>query len=154
MSQMEAETSGVGSPGMSPATRSIVMAAIALALLALIVFASNYRTEQVRRAELARNVDAMSEALEPTLLTADRDKIGRVLQDIARAGDYVAVTYADNRGTVVASTDAMKRGIKSEALRKAPIKAEVKSEKGRIIVRRAIILAGDTRFGNLEIIAD
>ncbi len=151
---MSKEVESPSSPKpLSPLARSLALAGVALVLLALIVFATNYRFRQIRIAELERSVDALSEALEPTLLVSNNDKIERVIRDVATAGNYIAISYSDNSGHIVASTDSMKRGIKSEELRQAPTKAKAINVRGRIVVRRAVILAGDTRFGNLEVVA-
>lgn len=127
------------------------MALIVVLLLAAVVFGSNQRVSQARVAELERMTDAMSEALESNVLADPSDKLERILTDMARAGEFKEISVADNSGKIMASTNAARKGTQSDAMKVSTNKARAERRDGLIIVRRAIILAGDTRFGNLEI---
>lgn len=137
--------------GMSAQMRGIIMAGMTVVLLIIVVFGANMRTEQTRITELERSVDALSEALEPIVLADTGDKLQRTLVDIAKAGNYKEVSVADNSGKIIATTNAARLNTMSEAMKIATNKAKSQNKEGVTVVRRAIILAGDTRFGNLEI---
>ena len=136
---------------LDPKYRGIIMAGLVIVLLIAVIFGANMRTQQARTSELERSVDAMSEALEPNVLTDVPDKLDRLLIDIAKAGKYKEVSVADNSGKIIASTNSARKNTTSEAMRVATDQAKAQFKDGEIIIRRAIILAGDTRYGNLEI---
>ena len=131
--------------------RKVILTGLSLLLILILFTAANLRTQQARTFELERSVDAMSEALEPNVLTDVPDKLDRLLIDIAKAGKYKEVSIADNSGKIIASTNSARKNTVSEAMRVATDQAKAQFKDGEIIIRRAIILAGDTRYGNLEI---
>lgn len=132
--------------------RPLIMTVVVILLLMITVWAGGMRANQARIAEIERSVNALSEAIEPTALQNDTAKLNRVLLDIAEAGKYRAVTYANNAGTIIATTDAVRMDKSSKELAKAPATAKASTENGMIVVRRAVILAGDTRLGNIEVV--
>ncbi|QYK53884.1 MAG: hypothetical protein KF824_03085 [Fimbriimonadaceae bacterium] len=136
----------------SPYLRPIVMTAVAIILLMIVAWGGNMRTHQAKIAEIERSVDALSEAIEPTVLNNDPARLSRALLSIAEAGKYKSVTYSDNSGKILASTDQVRLGKKSDEMAKSPQKAKATNEKGSVVVRRAVILAGDTRLGNIEVV--
>jgi hypothetical protein len=138
--------------GLDPRMRSVILTAMVMALMAVLVWSGNLRAEQTKVAELERAADALSEAIEPSMIADTNLKLERLVIDIATAANYREVSLADNSGKITASTNQTRIGKKSEALKLAPIKAKANLETGQIKVRRAIILAGDTRYGNLEVI--
>jgi hypothetical protein len=137
---------------VDPRLRPIILAAIGIFLLLLVAWGGNLRVNQTRISELERSVNALSEAIEPTVLVGDHAKLERLATDIAKAGGYREVTIADNAGQIIATTNATRQGKKSEALRVATSKAKAEKQDGQIKIRRAIVLAGDTRYGNLEVV--
>lgn len=136
----------------SPYLRPIVMTLIVIFLLMITAWGGNMRANQAKIAEIERSVDALSEAIEPTVLNNDPARLSRTLLSIAEAGKYKSVTYSDNGGKILATTDQVRLGKTSEAMAKSPQKAKATNENGSIVVRRAVILAGDTRLGNIEVI--
>lgn len=128
------------------------MTLIVVLLLIAMAWGGGMRANQAKIAEVERSADAMSEAIESIALGNDFDKLDKVLLDIADAGKYSSVSYSDNTGKILATTDSVRRGKKSEAMAKSPEKAKAITENGRLVVRRAVILAGSTRFGNIEIV--
>lgn len=136
---------------LDPRLRGIAMATLVVALLAAVVFGANVRVRQAKVMELERMTDAMSEALEPSILSQSPEKLQRILVDMAKAGELQEVSVADNSGKIIASTNAARVGTQSDALKTATSSAKAESRDGSVVVRRAVILAGDTRFGNLEI---
>lgn len=136
---------------MDPRMRGVIMAVMTILLFVIVVFSSNVRVKQTRIAELERSVDAMSEALEPSVLIDSHDKIQRTLTDVAKAGNYKEVSVSDNSGKIIATTNSARLNTESIAMKEATNKAKAQVRDGQVIIRRAIILAGDTRYGNLEI---
>ncbi|MFM9873622.1 MAG: hypothetical protein ACKVQS_09190 [Fimbriimonadaceae bacterium] len=136
---------------MDPKMRGIIMAGMTIILLIVVIFGANIRTEQTRISELERSVDAMSEAIEPNVLTDSPDKLQRLLTDIAKAGNYKEVSVSDNAGKIIATTNSARLGTQSDAMKVSTKKAKAVDKDGTLVIRRAIILAGDTRYGNLEI---
>lgn len=136
---------------LDPRLRGVAMAVLVVALLAAVVFGANMRVRQAKFSELERMTDAMSEALEPSVLSQSPEKLQRILVDMAKAGELQEVSIADNSGTIIATTNSARVGTKSDAMKNATGSAKAESRNGSVVVRRAVILAGDTRFGNLEI---
>ncbi len=136
---------------MTPQLRGIIIAAMVIVLLVVVIFGANLRTSQTRVAELERSVDAMSEALESNVLTDSPEKLQRILTDVAKAGNYREVSVADNSGKIIATTNSARLATQSDAMKISTNKAKAQKRDGVIIIRRAIIVAGDTRYGNLEI---
>ena len=140
------------SKAFDPRLRSLILAAIGILLLVIVAWGGSLRTNQMRIAELERSVDALSEALEPSVLSEDTRKLERLVTDIAKAGGYREVSIADNGGKIIATTNSARLGQKSEAMRVSTNKAVAQKKDGQIKIRRAIILAGDTRYGNVEVV--
>lgn len=136
----------------SPYLRPIVMTAVAIVLLMIVAWGGNMRTHQAKIAEIERSVDALSEAIEPSVLDRNPSKLDRTLLSIAEAGNYKSVSYTDSSGMVISTTDGVRKGKRYEELANCPVKAKATNEKGSIVIRRAVILAGDTRLGNIEVV--
>lgn len=149
--EVEGQAPTTESKTLDPKLRGVIMAGMVIILLIVVIFGANQRTKQTKIAELERSVDALSEAVEPNVLTDVPDKLNRLLVDIARAGNYREVSIADNSGKIIATTNTARQGTTSEAMRVATGNAKAQFKDGMIVIRRAIILAGDTRYGNLEI---
>jgi uncharacterized membrane protein affecting hemolysin expression len=136
---------------MDPRLRSVIIAALTLLLFIIVIFSSNVRANQIRISELERSVDAMSEALEPNVIADSPEKLQRIITDVAKAGNYKEVSVSDNSGKIIATTNSARLGTQSPAMTVSTKKAKAEMKDGTVVVRRAIILAGDTRYGNLEI---
>jgi uncharacterized membrane protein affecting hemolysin expression len=136
---------------MDPRLRSVIIAALTLLLFIIVIFSSNVRANQIQISELERSVDAMSEALEPNVIADSPEKLQRIITDVAKAGNYKEVSVSDNSGKIIATTNSARLGTQSPAMKVSTKKAKAEMKDGTVVVRRAIILAGDTRYGNLEI---
>jgi uncharacterized membrane protein affecting hemolysin expression len=136
---------------MDPRLRSVIIAALTLLLFIIVIFSSNVRANQIQISELERSVDAMSEALEPNVIADSPEKLQRIITDVAKAGNYKEVSVSDNSGKIIATTNSARLGTQSPAMTVSTKKAKAEMKDGTVVVRRAIILAGDTRYGNLEI---
>lgn len=129
--------------------RPFVVAATAVVLLVAVQWAGTMRTEAVKRETFARGVDALSGALAQSLVEANPSKLQTTVQRIATESGYEKVTVVNLSGVVVASTDRMSADNPSEY----PLKTKVTVDGSRLRGIRAIVLAGDTRLGGLEVVS-
>jgi hypothetical protein len=128
--------------------KPVVIAGVALLLLVLVQWAGSQRTENVRLETFARGTDALSGALAQGLLENNAGKLQTTVQRIATESGYEKVTVTNLSGVVVASTDRIQADIPADF----PLKSKVTVDGNRLRAVRAIVLAGDTRLGGLEIV--
>lgn len=129
--------------------RPFVLAGAVVVLLVLVQWAGTVRTEAVRRETFARGVDALSGALAQGLVEANSSKLQTTVQRIATESGYERVTVVNLAGAVVASTDRLSPAVSEEY----PLKTKVVTDGSRLRAVRAIVLAGDTRVGGLEVVS-
>ena len=133
--------------------RYVILTTVFLILIILVYWSGGLRTEGVRRDTFGRGVDALSGSLAQALIERNDSKLQSTLQRIAAASGFDKVTVTDEAGLVQASTDRVMAGKVIEELKAGPMKSLVSNKGGHLVAHRAIVLAGDTRVGGLEVVA-
>ena len=131
----------------------VILTAIAVVLIILVQWAAGLRTESVRRDTFATAVDALSASLAQAMVEHNTSKLQSTVQRIADATGYQRITVTDEKGQVQCSTDRTLDGKTLEDLKDGPLKTAVSTRAGQMIGKRAIVLAGDTKVGGLEVVA-
>jgi len=153
MSDIMPEGSGVQRREISPTTRAVLTAVVALALIALIVWSGQARAERLRKEALAQGVDALAAACAPVVVPALKSpsRLGSFVASVREAGGYSLVLIADSTGKVIASTDTKFVGQTLPALSGPPIRARLATVNGRLQARRAIVLGTNNVVAGLLI---
>ncbi len=131
--------------------RQVFIAVVCLFVLFLVYWSSQLQREATRRREIGRGVDAVATLLTRSILENNPDKLRQTLGGLASNAHYQSVTVTNSKGDVLASTDALAEGKTRPELVSAPTPAEIKFEKGRYVVRRAINLGEGNQIGGLEV---
>lgn len=132
--------------------RTVVLAAILLLLIVTLQWTAERRVATVRQSAFAQTADAVSAAVAQQALLKGA-ALQTTAQRIAEAGHFDSVTITDEQGLVVATTDRTRDGQTVPALVQGPLAAKVEVREGRLVAHRAVVLAGDTRVGGLELVA-
>ena len=132
--------------------RSVAFAAIFLSLVVMLQWAAERRVAAVRQESLAQAADAVSAAVAQQVLMKEA-ALQTTTRRVAEAGGFDSVTLTDEKGVVIATTDRTREGQTVSELAPGPLTARVQLRSGRLVVHRAVVLAGETRVGGLELVA-
>lgn len=151
MSDGVVERQAVARREISPVTRAILLAVVALVLLALIAWSGQVRAERLRREALAQGVDALSAACAPVVIPAINSpaRLRPFISSVREAGGYSLVAIADSSGRVIAATDTRLVGQALPSLKGPPIPTKLAIVNGRLRAIRAIVLGTNNVVGGL-----
>ncbi len=135
---------------MSPTLRMVILGGIAVVLLAIVGLAGSIRTAQARSEAHIQGFSGIAYASKETVLVKDRDKLRVLAEGIAEAAGYDSVTFTDEAGVVLASTDATNLGKTIEHLKKPPLKTELHTIDGHETLYRAVTLGGSNVVGGIS----
>ncbi len=97
---------------MNPHTRNLIVGtAIVVILLTLTAWSGTIRTEAAKRDALRADVAALATSFKYPILEANslrtdagRERLEPMLNEVARAGGYIALVLTDEKGEVLATT--------------------------------------------------
>lgn len=136
---------------MSPTVRWIIVGAGVLLLLAIVALSGSIRTNQVRKDTVLQGFNALCFATKDEVLRKDRDRLRLLAIGIAEQGDYSAVSFTDETGTVLATTDERLLGKQLDYLKKPPLAAKFAQEQNQEVVYRAVTLGSNNVIGGLAV---
>lgn len=149
--QVSARAGSGGLRRLPRKARVFLLTGVALALLAIVAWSGSVAGERRRLEEAKRGVTALSRALVPVVLERDNLKARQLLVAVAEQAGYEKITLTDRGGIVLASTDRTEDGKILSGMQDPPLAAEARVIAGQTVVRRAVVIAGETKVGGLEV---
>jgi hypothetical protein len=134
-----------------PVLPLVIGAAVMLLLLGLQNWVLQAQTARVRELGFRHSVDALGAAVVPLMLQGDTGKLRQTATDIAKAGGYRAVIFADRNKTVLASTDTRAMDIGNVQTDPTPLEARVSAFNGGLRAVRAVTVGGDNVLGYIVV---